>query len=282
MAGRDEIEIFKCCELAAMKREQLKRGMPISASYYSTQNDETAQKDQSLIEVARRQRIQDDDPIMPLIVAWESSLEILRAQQKQLDGLYTKTQKEVTHALNQRIAFSEKEADRLKALAATLQVQMVCDIGTTIARESEKALTKRVKFIEARTVRALAATLLLSVIVTYSFGHWRGYNTGFAEKSRESEITLAKIRSTAAEAEKLFIDKPEELELWAPIIRLNPLFGTSILRTCYKKTLSSFGGFADQPGCWLPVRIPVPKDHPTDMTIPLPAPTGPPSSEEIW
>lgn len=265
-----------------MKRVQDNQDMPTSTTSFPGKDDQTTCVFPSLLEAARRHGVQDDDPIMPLIITWQESMETLRTQLKHLDELYTKTQKEITQALNQRTAFSEKEADRLKALAATLQVQMVCDIGTTIARESEKALTKRVKILETTTVRSLAVTLLLAGVITYVVGHWRGYNTGFAEKSRESEVMLAKIRATATEAEKLFIDKPEELELWAPIIRLNPLFGTSILRTCYKKTLSSFGGFADQPGCWLPVRIPVPQDHPPDMMIPLPAPKEPPSSEDIW
>lgn len=256
--------------------------MPVSTSPFMTENDETSQTGQSLIEVARRQRIQDDDPIMPLIVAWESSLEILRAQQKQLDGLYTKTQKEVTHALNQRIAFSEKEAERLKALAASLQVQMVSDIGNTIARESEKALTKRVKLIESRTICTFAAMLLVGVIATYSIGHRRGYNAGAFDKQREADVALAELRSTETESEKLFSGKPKELELWGPIVRLNQLGDTHSLDNCYKKTFFNFSGFGDQPGCWLPVRIPVLQRHPTDMTIPLPAPTGPPSSEEIW
>lgn len=265
-----------------MKREQLKRDMPVSASYYSTQYDETAQKDHSLMEAARRQRIQNDDPIMPLIVAWESSLETLRAQQEQLDRLYTKTQKEVTHALNQRIAFSEKEAKRLNALAATLQVRMVSDIGNTIARASEKALTKRVKLIESRTICTLAAMLLVGGIATYSIGHRRGYNAGAADKAREAELTLTEFRSTATGAGKLFFGKPKELELWAPIIRLNQLGDTHSLDNCYKNTFFNFGGFADQLGCWLPVRIPVRQDHPRDMPIPLPAPKGPPLSEDVW
>jgi len=265
-----------------MKREQMKRDMPVSASFCPTHYDETARQDQSLIEVARRQRIQDDDPIMPLIVAWESSLETLRAQQQQLDGLYTKTQKEVTQALNQRIAFSEKEAERLKALAASLQVQMVSEIGEKIARESEKALTKRVKIIETGSIRAFAMTLLIGVIVTYSIGHWRGYYAGAADKTREAELRLTEFRSTATDATKLFLERPKELELWAPIIRLNRLGDTHSLENCYKNTLFHFDGFPDQMGCWLPVRISVPQEHPPNMPILRPAPKGPPSADDLW
>ncbi|MCE0745435.1 hypothetical protein LWC05_16300 [Acetobacter sicerae] len=136
--------------------------MPVSTSPFLTENDETSQTGQSLIEVARHHGMRDDDPVMPLIVAWQASLEALRAQQSHLGALYIKAEKEITYALQKRIEFSDNETERLNALAATLQVRMVSDIGNTIARESQNALTKRVKLIEARTVRALAATLLLS------------------------------------------------------------------------------------------------------------------------
>ncbi|MEW9298633.1 hypothetical protein AB2M16_09620 [Acetobacter oryzifermentans] len=265
-----------------MKRVQDNQDMPTSTTSFHGKDDQTTYVFPSLLEAARRHGVQDDDPIMPLIITWQGSMETLRTQLKHLDELYTKTQKEITQALNQRTAFSEKEADRLKALAATLQVQMVCDIGTTIARESEKALTKRVKILETTTVRSLAVTLLLSVIVTYSFGHWRGYNAGTLDKQREADVALAELRLTETESEKLFSGKPKELELWAPIIRLNRLGDTHSLDNCYKNTFFNFGGFADQLGCWLPVRIPVRHDHPRDMPIPLPAPKGPPLSEDVW
>lgn len=256
--------------------------MPVSTSPFLTENDETSQTGQSLIEVARHHGMRDDDPVMPLIVAWQASLEALRAQQSHLGALYIKAEKEITYALQKRIEFSDNETERLNALAATLQVRMVSDIGNTIARESQNALTKRVKLIEARTVRALAATLLLSVIVTYLVGHRYGYNAGAADKAREAEIKITELQSTATDAEKLFSGKPKELELWGPIIRLNQLGDTHSLDNCYKNTFFNFGGFADQLGCWLPVRIPVRQDHPPDMPIPLPAPKGAPSSEEIW
>ncbi|MBS0959753.1 hypothetical protein [Acetobacter thailandicus] len=256
--------------------------MPVSTSPFMTENDETSQTGQSLIEVARHHGMRDDDPVMPLIIAWQGSLETLRAQQSHLGELYIKAEKEITYALQERIEFSDKETERLNALAATLQVRMVSDIGNTIARESQNALTKRVKLIEAQTVWALAATLLLSVIVTYSFGHWRGYNAGAADKAHEAELTLTEFRSTATDAAKLFFGRPKELELWAPIIRLNRLGDTHSLDNCYKNTFFNFGGFADQLGCWLPVRIPVRQDHPRDMPILLAAPKGPPSSEDVW
>ncbi|GEL51730.1 hypothetical protein AD944_01815 [Acetobacter tropicalis] len=256
--------------------------MPVSTSSLRTQNDETSLTGQSLIEVARHHGMRDDDPVMPLIVAWQASLEALRAQQSHLGKLYIKAEKEITYALQKRIEFSDKEAERLNALAATLQVRMVSDIGNTIARASEKALTKRVKLIESRTICTLAAMLLVGGIATYSIGHRRGYNAGAADKAREAELTLTEFRSTATGAGKLFFGKPKELELWAPIIRLNQLGDTHSLDNCYKNTFFNFGGFADQLGCWLPVRIPVRQDHPRDMPIPLPAPKGPPLSEDVW
>lgn len=256
--------------------------MPVSTSPFMTENNETSQTGQSLIEVARHHGMRDDDPVMPLIVAWQASLEALRAQQSHLGKLYIKAENEITYALHKRIEFSEKETERLNALAATLQVKMVSDIGNTIARESEKALTKRVKLIEARTICTFAAMLLISVIATYSIGHRRGYNAGAVDKAREAELTLTEFRSTATDAAKLFFGRPKELELWGPIVRLNQLGDTHSLDNCYKNTFFNFGGFADQLGCWLPVRIPVPHDHPPDMTIPLPVPKGPPSSEDIW
>lgn len=255
--------------------------MPVSTSPFMTENDETSKTGQSLIKVARHHGMRDDDPVMPLIVAWQASLEALRAQQSHLGELYIKAEKEITYALQKRIEFSDKETERLNALAATLQVQMVSDIGNTIARESQNALTKRVKLIEAQTVWALAATLLLSVIVTYSFGHWRGYNAGAADKAREAELTLTEFRSTATDAAKLFFGRPKELELWAPIIRLNQLGDTHSLQNCYQNTFFNFGGFADQMGCWLPVRVPVPQEHPPNMPIPQPAPKTAPSADGL-
>ncbi|KXV15184.1 hypothetical protein AD933_09380 [Acetobacter malorum] len=256
--------------------------MSVSTSPFLTENDETSQTGQSLIEVARHHGMRDDDPVMPLIVAWQASLEALRAQQSHLGELYIKAENEITYALQQRIEFSDKEAKRLNALAATLQVKMVSDIGNTIARASEKALTKRVKLIESRTIYTLAAMLLVGGIAIYSIGHRRGYNAGVADKAREAEIKITELQSTATDAGKLFFGKQKELELWAPIIHLNQLGDTHSLDICYKNTFFNFGGFADQLGCWLPVRIPVPQDHPPDMTIPLPAPKEPPSSEDIW
>ncbi|MBS0980993.1 hypothetical protein [Acetobacter thailandicus] len=256
--------------------------MPVSTSPFMTENDETSQTGQSLIEVARHHGMRDDDPVMPLIVAWQASLEALRNQQSHLGELYIKAENEITYALHKRIEFSEKETERLNTLAATLQVKMVSDIGNIIARESESALTKRVKLIEARTICTLVATLLIGVIATYSIGHWHGYNAGAADKAHEAELILTEFRSTATDAAKLFFGRPKELELWAQIIRLNRLGDTHSLDNCYKNTFFNFGGFADQLGCWLPVRIPVPQGHPPDMTIPLLAPKGPPSSEAIW
>ncbi|MPQ72839.1 hypothetical protein [Acetobacter senegalensis] len=210
--------------------------MPVSTSSLRTQNDETSQTGQSLIEVARHHGMRDDDPVMPLIVAWQASLEALHAQQNHLGELYIKAENEITYALQKRIEFSEKEAEQLNALAATIQVKMVSDIGNIIARESEKALTKRVKLIEARTICTFAAMLLISVIVTYSCGHWRGYNGGAFDKQREADVALAELRLTETESEKLFSGKRKELELWGPIVRLNRLGDTHSLDNCYKNT----------------------------------------------
>ena len=58
--------------------------MPVSTSPFMTENDETSQTGPSLIDVARHHGMRDDDPVLPLIIAWPGSLETLRAHPSHL------------------------------------------------------------------------------------------------------------------------------------------------------------------------------------------------------
>mgnify|MGYP003365866741 CR=1 FL=1 len=243
-------------------------------------SDHDNRQDEDIVALMRRQGVQDDDPLMPIITAMDASIKTIRHQTTMLTHLYERTKAEITRALQARVDYARDEAEQIKKKAEFLQVKMVHDIGKTIADSAREALATHVKVIETRTIASIVAATLLSIIVAYGVAHAYGYHAGETETQQKADTQMAIFKTTASEADKLFLGRPEELALWAPIIRLNALKDSSKIHDCYSRYLFSFDMSPDQPGCWLPVRVPVPIKRPRTMSIPFAPPSGPPDRSD--
>lgn len=147
--------------------------------------------------------------------------------------------------------------------------KLVFDIGHKIAELAETALARNIKLVETKTIAGIVSAGLIAIGMAYGLGNVHGFDSGSQDAQFKADQQIAAFRATANEAEKLFLDRPEELALWAPIIRLNQLNGSSRLRDCYGRFLFSFNNRPDQPGCWLSLRIPVPLKRPQSMSSPF-------------
>ena len=236
--------------------------------------------DNDLVELARRQGILNDDPLMPVITLINASLKTIQQQTYILNQTFEATQKEITGALRERIDYAKAEAMQMKQKSELLQKKLVFDIGHEIAKLAETALARNIKLVETKTITGIVLAGLIAISGAYSLGNMHGFHSGSQDVQFKADQQMAAFRATANEAEKLFLGRPEELALWAPIIRLNQLNGSSRLRDCYSRFLFSFSSRPDQPGCWLPLRIPVPLKRPQSMSLQFLPPADAPESPD--
>ncbi|MBS1073164.1 hypothetical protein JK222_15955 [Gluconobacter cerinus] len=236
--------------------------------------------DNDLVELARRQGILNDDPLMPVITLINASLKTIQQQTFILNQTFEATQKEITGALRERVDYAKAETMQMKQKSEFLQRKIVLDIGHKIAELAETALSRNIKLVETKTIAGIVSAGLIAICIAYGLGNVHGFHSGSQDVQFKADQQIAAFRATANEAVKLFLDRPEELALWAPIIRLNQLNGSSRLRDCYGRFLFSFSNRPDQPGCWLPLRIPVPLKRPQSMSLQFLPPAESPDSPD--
>ncbi|MFT8347146.1 hypothetical protein [Gluconobacter oxydans] len=239
-----------------------------------------------MVDVAKKYGIREEDPLWPLMVAWDAACQALDEQKCELRKFTQVIDTEITGALRARTetltAETRKldaEAERYATLARQIHAKTIHETGEHVAKIAEKAFTQRVRSINRNTLVASALAAVVLATCLYGVGHLRGYDDGFAiakaegdafykvnDAARIAEITT--INSNNSEAAKLFQEHPEELKAWAPLIKLNRLAVTSIWDICRHKTSFVFDNDRNQLGCWLPLKIPTDPTRPKTMVMP--------------
>ncbi|WP_418609494.1 hypothetical protein [Gluconobacter cerinus] len=239
-----------------------------------------------MVDVAKKYGILEEDPLWPLMVAWDASCQALDEQKCELRKFTQVIDTEITGALRARTdtlaAETRKldaEAERYATLARQIHAKTIHETGEHVAKIAEKAFTQRARSINRNTLLASALAAVVLAAGLYGTGHLRGYNDGFAiataegdarykinDAARSAEITT--INNNANEAARLFQEHPEELKAWAPLIKLNRLAVTSIWDICRHKTSFVFDRDSNQLACWLPLKIPTDPNRPHTMLIP--------------
>jgi hypothetical protein len=221
-----------------------------------------------LRKVAFEAGIMPNDPLAPFVETCARTLDAVYCQQKELARTYEMARNDIVQAMNERSEYARQQAAHFRAEAEATYTRLTADLGDTIARASEEALTERVQMLELKTVVEIVICCLLAVIGSYSIGHAFGYSSGQADEHGRAVAEETTMRDTASEAAKLFIDHTDELAVWAPIIRLNHLAGSSSLAYCFGHAYQ----YVDNPaqlGCWLAVRIETPQARPKSIDIPI-------------
>ena len=252
-------------------------------------NPDNPGHEKSLLETARDCGIHQDDPIWPVIIKWTESVSAFEKSAQGLRILGQSVGTEIQASLGARSEFHKSEVEKLIALAGKIQRETIHNVSHEIAKSAEQALAHRVRVVDRQTLIGTVIAAVLIVSGSFEAGRWSGYKNGFSVAhsmgdAKADEITSAKmseiatIRANANEAAGLFADRPGEMEVWGPLIRLNSLSASNKIETCLTHTHFYFNNDPNYPGCWLPVRLPVPSHRPHTMSIPGRVPNQAPVS----
>ncbi len=163
-------------------------------------------------EAARAAGLEPNDPMMPIIVAFERQIRFMAERTRRSDRLIVAASASINAALLEARRTADAEVRRFSASVLETEAKIIPRIAASIATSADNALTRRVKVFDRNTAMWAAAALFATSISCGIGGYVWGENSARAN-IHETEVALRAA----------FSNSPDDANGWMLLMNWNDL-----------------------------------------------------------